>query len=288
MDIRILEYYLAITREGNISAAAEALHISQPSLSRQIRELEEELGVTLFMRGTRRITLTEEGKLLQKRAEGIVRMVHQTTSEIAELKNGISGDIHIGAGESALFRRISDIMKDINTDYPGVRFHITSGDTPDLLRLLDDGLIDFALIFNEFDHSLYRAVTLGRDTLGVIMRRDSELADKDLLSASDLKGKPVITSRSSYPSIQSDTAMRDLNIVGTYSLIFNGAMMARSGAGYVLGLDGLVDTSESSELCFRRFIPDISFNWYMIWKKYQTFAPASQLFLERIKQLYDR
>ena len=156
MDIRIMEYYLAVIREGNISAAAEALHVSQPALSRQIKDLEKELGVTLFERGSRRIKLTEEGMILRRRAEEMVRLMQMTESEISRAQKKLSGEIHIGAGESLAFHVLSRIAGAIHGEYPEVRFTVTSGDTEDLMEQLENGLVDVALIFTGYDHSQYQ------------------------------------------------------------------------------------------------------------------------------------
>ena len=155
MDIRTMQYYLAVVREGTISAAAEALHVAQPSLSRQMKELEEELGAPLFERGNRKITLTEEGMILRKRAEEMVRLMQMTEEEISQVKNHISGSVRIGAGESISFHYLSRAAARLFEEHPDIRFHITSGDTQDLMDELNNGLIDFAVIFTDVDHTLY-------------------------------------------------------------------------------------------------------------------------------------
>ena len=151
MDIRTMEYYLAVVREGTISAAAEALHVAQPSLSRQMKELETELDTALFIRGNRKITLTEEGMILRKRAEEMVRLMQMTEEEISQVKNNVTGTVRIGAGESHAFHFLSKAAGEISDDYPDIKFHVTSGDTEDLMDELNNGLIDFALIFSDFD-----------------------------------------------------------------------------------------------------------------------------------------
>ncbi len=179
MDIRTMQYYLAVVREGTISAAAEALHVAQPSLSRQMKELEEELGASLFIRGNRKITLTEEGMVLRKRAEEMIRLMQMTEEEISQIKNHISGSVRIGAGESYSFHYLSRTAASLANDHPDIRFHITSGDTQDLMDELNDGLIDFAVIFTEVDHSLYQSIELpAEDGFGVLMPKDCPLAHK--------------------------------------------------------------------------------------------------------------
>ena len=196
MEVRVLQYFLAVTRVGNISAAAQSLNLSQPSLSRQLRDLEEELGVTLFIRGKRRIELTEEGLILRKRASEMMQLVELTESEISEVKNSISGSLNIGAGESYSMHRITRVFYRLQKEYPNIRLSIFSGDTEDLKDKLDRGLLDFALIFTDFDRELYHHLTLDdKEIFGVIMRRDSELAAKESITVRDLYGKPLIVSR---------------------------------------------------------------------------------------------
>ena len=198
-----MQYFLAVTREGNISAAAQSLNLSQPSLSRQLKDLEDELGTTLFIRGKRRIELTEEGLILRKRAGEMMQLMELTESEISGVKNEISGSLNIGAGESYSMHRITKVFYQLKKDYPGIRLNVISGDTEDLKDKLDRGLLDFALIFTEFDRKIYHHLTIDRkEIFGVIMRRDSELASKESVSVKDLYGKPLIVSRANGLSLQ--------------------------------------------------------------------------------------
>ena len=286
MDIRIMEYFLAITREGNISAAAEALHVSQPALSRQIKDLEEELGVTLFERGSRKIRLTEEGMILRRRAEEMVRLMQITEGEIRQSHNAISGEIHIGAGESLSFHHLSEIAGKIHKSYPDIRFYITSGDTADLIEQLNTGLIDVALIFTDYDHSLYQGIRLpNEDKLGLLMRKDDPLACKSEITVSDLSGLPLIIPRASEALITSDPAFSDLNIVAVYNLIYNASLFVEDGVGYALGFEGLVNTTGDSLLTFIPLVSRISQPGAVIWKKYEVFSPAVNLFLEQLKAI---
>ena len=284
MDIRIMEYFLAVVREGTISGAANAEHVSQPALSRQMHDLEEELGVTLFERGSRRITLTEEGMILRRRCEEIVRLVHQTEREVSEVRRNISGDIYIGAGESHVFHYISKTAASIIAEYPGIRFHVVSGDTKDLLEDLENGVIDLALVFSDFDRASFQSIRLpAEDSFGVLMRSDDPLAAKEELSYEDLKGIPLFTSRASIPYID-QSKFKDLNIIGTYNLIYNASLMVEDKAGYALCFDHLIDTAGSRQLCFRPVKGSGSVEGSVIWKKYQVFSPAIQLFIERMQE----
>jgi len=286
MDIRTMQYYLAVVREGTISAAAEALHVAQPSLSRQMKDLEEELGVSLFERGNRKITLTEEGMVLRKRAEEMVRLMQMTEEEISSIKNHISGSVRIGAGESISFHYLSRAAASLAEEHPDIRFHITSGDTQDLMDELQNGLIDFAVIFTDVDHTLYQSLPLpAEDSFGVLMPKDSPLAEKDVIHWSDLKGLPVIVSRASLPYFTGAEDLSSLNIVATYNLIFNASLLVEDGLGYAICFDRLINTTGDSTLCVRPLVPQIRNAGNLIWKKYQVFSPAVQLFIDRVREM---
>ena len=284
MEFRVLQYFLAVTREGNISAAAQSLNLSQPSLSRQLRDLEEELGVTLFIRGKRRIELTEEGLILRKRASEMMQLVELTESEISEVKNNISGSLNIGAGESYSMHRITRVFYRLKTEYPNIRLNIFSGDTEDLKDKLDRGLLDFALIFTDFDRQNYHHLTLDdKEIFGVIMRRDSELAEKESVTVKDLYGKPLIVSRANGLSLFSGAQARRLQVAATYNLLYNASLMVEDGIGYAVSFDKLVDTSETSNLCFRPLNPEISVQPTLIWKREQKLSLVSQLFIDKLE-----
>ena len=283
MEFRVLQYFLAVTREGNISAAAQSLHLSQPSLSRQLKELEEELGVTLFIRGRRRIELTEEGLILRKRASEIMQLVELTESEISEVKNDISGTLSIGAGESRSMRRITAVFKELKDQYPNIRLNIVSGDTEDLQDRLDRGLLDFALIFTDFDKEAYHYLpSSSKEIFGVIMRKDSDLADKDFITIKDLYDKPLIVSRANGLQLFNSPQVRHLQIAATYNLLYNASLMVEDGIGYAISFDRLVDTSDTSPLCFRPLSPEISVTPTLIWKREQKLSIVSQLFIDRL------
>ena len=284
MDIRTMQYYLAVVREGTISAAAEALHVAQPSLSRQMKELEEELGASLFERGNRKITLTEEGMVLRKRAEEMVRLMQMTEEEISQIKNHVSGSVRIGAGESYSFHYLSRTAADIAAEHPDIRFHITSGDTQDLMDELNNGLIDFAVIFTDVDHTLYQSIPLpAEDSFGVLMRKDHPLAGKDALRFSDLKEYPVIVSRAAAPYFSGSDELSALNVVATYNLIYNASLLVEDGLGVAICFDRLINVSGDSKLCIKPIIPRRENAGNLIWKKYQVFSPAVSLFIDRIQ-----
>lgn len=285
MDIRTMQYYLAVIREGTISAAAQSLHVAQPSLSRQMRELEEELGVTLFVRGNRKITLTEEGMILRKRAEEMTRLMKITEEEITHVKRNIAGSIRVGAGESFSFHYLSRTAVALSQEYPEIRFHITSGDTQDLLNELDNGLIDFAVIYTDIDHTLYQSIRLPvKDRFGVLMRKDCELAKKEVLQLSDLSDWSVLISRASEPQLTGTDALTGLHIIGTYNLLYNASLMVEDGLGVAICFDRILNTTGNSILTFRPLQPPITFTGSLIWKKYQVFSPSVQMFIQRIQE----
>ena len=285
MDVLTMQYFLAVTREGTISAAAQALHVAQPSLSRQMKELEAEVGAALFVRGNRKITLTEEGMILRKRAEEMVRLMQLTKDEISQVKNHVSGSIRIGAGESHTFHYLSRTASELAAEHPDIRVHVTSGDTQDLMDELNNGLIDFALVFSAPDHSLYQSIELPeKDTFGILMPENSPLAEKPVIRLSDLKDIPIIVSRASIDYMTGTGVLSDITVVATYNLIYNASLMVEDGLGYALCFDKLIHTGEGSTLTFRPLDRSISATGTLIWKKYQVFNPAAQLFIDRLRK----
>lgn len=291
MEIRVLEYFLAIAREQNISKAAESLHLSQPTLSRQIQNLEEEIGKQLFIRGRRQITLTDEGMLLRKRAEEILNLVYKTENELNDSLDTISGDIYIGTGETDAIRHIAKTARKIQKEYPDIHYHIISADSEDVLERLDKGLIDFGLIFGEVDHTKYNALTINTtDQWGVLMPKNSPLAKKNAIKAVDLIDKPIIISRQVLK--HRDTFFKwfgkdisELDIISTYNLLFNASLMVEEGVGYALCIDHIINTSGESPLCFRPLAPALEENISIVWKKYQVFTKASEYFLKTQKAM---
>lgn len=255
MEIRVLQYFLAIAREQSISGAAEFLHISQPTLSRQIKDLEDEFGKQLFIRGNRKITLTEEGMLLRRRAEEIINLARKTEKEIMNNESVISGDIYIGAGETAAIAYVAKAAALLKKQHPDIHYHFSSDDAIDILEQLDKGLIDFGIIIGSIDKAKYDYHLLPvKDTWGILMRKDSPLADKEYIEADDLNRLPLILSRqiNDNHNIASwfPKSISKYNIASTYNLVYNATYMAAEGNGYILTLDKLINTSGDSKLCF--------------------------------------
>ena len=290
MEFRELQYYLAVVEEGTISGAAEALHVAQPSLSRQMRELEEKLGKTLFLRGNRKITLTEEGMILRKRASEMLQLMEKTEQEIAGTDKDISGDIYIGAAETDAVHYITKAASSLRKTHAKIHFHIASGDTTDTLFQLDQGLIDFALLFYLDDQEKYNGMQLPvSDNWGVLMKNSHPLATKPSVSfRRDLITEPLIMSRlvrgKLFPGIDTD----DLNIVATYSLAYNASLMVEDGLGIAVCFDSIVNVNSkhNNDLVF---VPLDDFNFdihpTLIWKKYQVLSRTSKAFIEELQNL---
>ncbi len=290
MEIRVLRYFLEVARAENITRAATHLHISQPTLSRQLKDLENELGKKLFVRSNYSVRLTEEGMLLRKRAEDILDMVDKTTDEFKSLNEINGGDIHIGCAESDgskfFFRATANLRK----EYPHIRYHLYSSGTDAVNKRLDRGLLDFAIIVQEVDPTKYNYLKIPfQDTWGLLMRKDSSLSAKASIKLSDLKDIPLICSRQSLTSEMPAWFGDDLakmNIVATYDLLFNASVMVREGFGYALGFDKLIYTGIDSDLCFRPLVPELISPMYVIWKKYQVFTPVAALLVNELKKQF--
>ena len=288
MELRVLQYFLAVAREQNISAAAQSLHLTQPTLSRQLRELEEELGKQLMIRGNRKITLTKDGMLLRKRAEEILDLVGRTEKEIAQSDETVSGDLYIGTGETDGVRQIAKTAHQLQESHPGIRFHIVSGDAVDVCERLDKGLQDFGVLLGDMDKTKYNFLELPmKDTWGVLMQRSSPLAEKAAVLPQDLWDKPLILSRQVdnksglYRWLRKEPT--ELYTVATYNLIYNASLMVDEGMGYAFTLDKLVNTT-GSDLCFRPLKPKLEMGMYLVWKKSQIFTRAMELFLGLIQK----
>ena len=286
MEFRLLEYFLAVAREQNITAAAESLHISQPALSTQLKALETELGKQLLIRGvkgSRKVILTEEGMILRKRAEEMISLMRRTEEEITGSNETIAGNVFIGTGETETVRLFAQVAKKMQQKYPDIRYHISSGNAEHVLEYLDKGLIDFGLLFTEIDPQKYEAVPVPiKDTWGVLMRKDSPLAEKETICPEDLWDKPLIFPHqrgdNTYLSHWLQREETELHIVATYNLIFNASLLVDEGLGYALCYDKLINT-HGSNLCFRPFSPRLEARGFIVWKKYQVFSKAARNFL---------
>ncbi len=297
MELRVLNYFLTVAREGGLTGASEVLHVTQPTMSRQIQELEEELGQKLFIRTTRSMLLTPEGMLLRKRAEEILEMAERTKSEFSAMGSTVAGDVLIGSGETFALKQITDLMAQIREEYPGIHFQIYSGNAEEVAERLEKGLLDFGVFVEPADISRYNSIRLPvLDTWGLILRKDHPLAQKERITREDLGDVPLIMSRQEMAAQKAGNNYLDwfggsynlLNVVAGYTLMYNGALMVRSGLGCAVGLDRIVNTTETSDLCFRPFDPPLEAGIVVVWKKYQVFSKAAEMLLEKMKKVFEK
>ncbi|MDE7156764.1 MAG: LysR family transcriptional regulator [Lachnospiraceae bacterium] len=289
MDIRVLQYFLIVAREQSITKAAEVLHMTQPPLSRQLRDLEEELGKQLLIRGNRKVTLTEEGMILRKRAEEMVELMEKTKAEVTASNQYINGDIHIGGGETEGFQIISAVAQKVRLKHPGIRYHLFSGNADDVSERIDRGLLDFGILIEPADIRKYDFIRLpAKNRWGLLMRRDYPLALKKYIGPDDICGIPLIASRQSIAHNELSGWLgkqyESLDIVATYNLLYNASLMVRENVGCALCLEGIIPEYERSALVFRPLEPKIEVGLNIVWKKYQVFTKASELFLNQLNQ----
>ena len=293
MEIRVLKYFLAVAQVGSITGAAKVLHLTQPTLTRQLKDLEKELGQQLLIRTNHNVVLTTEGLILKQRAQEIIEMVSKTEEEFSSLKNSISGEVYIGSGETHSMKLIAKVIKEIQAEYKNIKFNLFSGNAEDVKEKLDKGLLDFGILIQPTDISKYDYLTLpSKDTWGLIMRKDSPLADKDFITKEDLFNIPLITSKqvSQRLNIKNNynewfgKDINKLNIVATYNLVYNAGLMVEEKIGYALGLNKLIDANSS--LCFKPLQPKLEAGLDIVWKKHQVFSTAAKIFLDKIKKKY--
>ncbi len=292
MEIRVLQYFLAIAREQSIIRAAQSLHLSQPTLSKQIKNMEEELGKQLLIRGSkgsRKITLTEEGMILRKRAEEIIDLVKKTENEITMSDDIIIGDVYIGAGETDGMRLLAKAAGKLREKYPGIHYHISSGNGSFVQERLDKGLIDFGIVFRTPDLKKYEVYKLpSKDVWGILMRKDAPLAAKETISPEDLWDKPLLISQEETEGGRiaqwMQRSLSSLNITAAYNLLFNASLFVEEGLGYAFAFDKIINTSENSPLVFRPLSPRMDVEMSIIWKKYQVFSKPAEKFLQMLTE----
>lgn len=287
IETRMLQYFLAVAEEQSITRAAEYLHISQPSLSKQMMDLEESLGKQLLIRGRKRITLTEEGVYLRSRAQEIVALVEKTEASFREGEKAISGDVYIGCGEHRSTYPIMELIRSIQEEYPDIHFHFFSGNADAITERLDKGLLDMGLLLEpEIDPKYdYRQLPF-LETWGVLMRKDSPLADLESIPFEKLSALPLIMPSQISNSRQLTTFFSDTlptpSLVATYNLIYNAGLMVEAGIGYALCINDLINTEGEHPLKFVPLSPAMQSNVYLFTKKYQVFSKATKLFLDRL------
>ena len=277
MEIRTLRYFMAIAREENMTRAAEILHVTQPTLSKQMQALENELGKKLFLRHSFSI----------ERAEDLLSMADKILEEFSAMDDIVGGNIYFGCAESYQIRHLARVIKRFKEQYPDFHYHITSGDTEQVTEKLDKGILDFAVIVEEPDYEKYNVLKMpGGDRWGVIMPSDSPLAQKEQITFDDLKGLPLFCSEQSWRADLPrwcQNRMDELRLEGSFRLSYNGSVFAREGLGYLLTFDHLIDTSEKSGLVFRPLFPVLETQMYIIWKKQQVFTPIAERFIAELQ-----
>lgn len=290
MDIRVLNYFLTVAREENISKAAQVLHMTQPPLSRALIELEEKLGTQLLIRGTRKITLTEDGLLLRKRAAEIIALVKKTEEELTSSEaESLHGEIYIGCGETDAMRLIARAATKLQQQYPGIKYHLFSGNAEDIKDNLEKGLFDFAVLIEASDFKKYNCIRIpATDVWGLLLQKNHPLAAQSEIYPEDLWGLPILISRQSAGNNEFSGWLKkdasQLNIVGTYNLLYNASLMVGEGFGCALCLDGIVNTGDNSDLCFRPLAPRKIASMDIVWKKSQLFSKSAQKFLEQLQE----
>ena len=288
MELRVLKYFLAVAREENITKAAEFLHITKPTLSRQLMQLEEELNAQLFIRGKNRIVLTDEGMLLRRRAEEIVDLANKTEKEFLEQDNLVTGEIFIGGGETNAMHILARIIKEFKEEYPQIKYQFYSGNADDIKERLDKGLIDIGLLTEPVDIEKYEFVRLDqKEVWGILAPKDSKLAAKEYATPQDLLKLPLLSTRRTI--VQNEIAnwfgqdYEQLDIIATYNLIYNAAIMVEEGIGYAICLEKLVNINDETKIRFIPFYPPLLTGTVIVWKKHQIFSPATARFIEKIK-----
>lgn len=292
MEIRVLRYFLTVCREENISKAAEALYITQPTLSRQLMELEEELGTTLFVRGKRKIALTEDGMLLRRRAEELIELQDKIVGEYKNQFGELSGVISIGAAETKAFEIIPKAIESFRKKNPLVTFDIHSDIATNVKERLDRGIADIGLLVEPGDIDKYDFIRLNTaDKCGILMSVKSPLASQKSVTVDDLIGLPVVANkresiRQFYRSALGQK-YDQLNVIATFNLINNAAYFAEDNIGYVFTIEGTLRNQNSDKICFKPFSPEIAQSSFIIWKKFQPMRKVVKCFIDEITMLIE-
>lgn len=291
IETRLLHYFLAIARERNITRAAETLHVTQSTLSKQMMDLEKQLGKQLFIRGKRQLTLTEEGEYLRNRAQEAMEILDSTESVFRTDQDILGGHVSIGCGETIAMDHVAGVLADLHARYPEVKLHIHSGDADTVLERLDKGLIDMGLLLGPLRQERYDYLNIHeKDVFGLLMPKDCELARQEVVNIDQLKSLPMIMAEQTFSGHQelewfgSDYSV--MNVVATYNLIYNATFMVEHGIGYALCLDRLVNT-QGRNLAFRPITPELSVDLYIVTKKFQTLSPAAKVFLQMLMERSD-
>lgn len=285
MELRVLNYFLMVSQEENITKAAQLLHVTQPTLSRQLMQLEDELGVKLFERSNHSIVLTSDGLLLKRRAQEIVSLAEKTKRELTTEKE-LSGEIEIGSGEFKSFSLLADVIAAFSAKHPGVRFHLNSGNADTIKERLENGGLDIGLLADPVDISRYEFTRLPqKETWGIIAHNDFAIAKRPFVTPKDLIGLPLILPhrRMVREEIQNwfGDLYGDVNVFATYDLLYNAAIMAQKKMGIILTIEL---ESRFDEVKFVPFAPKMEFGSVLVWKKNQIQSAAMEAFIDFSKK----
>lgn len=291
IETRLLQYFLAVAEEQSITRAAEYLHITQPTLSKQMMELEDVLGKQLLVRGKKKVTLTEEGAYLRSRAQEILSLMEITEASFRQNEEIITGDVFIGCGEHRSTFPLMQMIKQLQEEHPGIKFHFFSSNADAIIERLDKGLLDVGILLEPEISPRYDYHKLPfQEPWGVLMRKDSPLAEKESVDFKELSALPLIlpsqTSNSNRITTFFSDRMLTPNIVATYNLIYNAGLMVEAGMGYALCIDDLINTAGNHPLTFRPLVPKLQSDVYLFSKKYQVFSKAVKLFLNRLQETF--
>ena len=290
MEIRTLRYFLAVAREENMTRAAEILHVTQPTLSKALKSLEDELGKKLFIRHSFSIRLTEEGVLLRNRAEDLICMADKIEQEFISLDDISGGELYLGLAESYQIRYLARVIKEFKTRYPNLHYHITSGDTEQIADKLDKGLLDFLVLAELPDSRKYEYLAFPEmDVWGLVIPESDPLSEEDAIRAEALKGLPLFCSEQAWNGDIKKWAgslFSRMKLEGSFRLSYNGSVFAREGLGYLLTFRHLIDTSDGSGLVFRPLEPTLETTLYIVWNRYQTFTPIAERFLRQLREAF--
>ncbi len=287
MELRNLKSFLVVAREENITRAANLLHMTQPSLSRQIMQLEKELGVKLFQRRNHSVLLTEQGRLLKRRAQEIAALASKTEKELLQGEKIVSGEISIGCGETQNMEALTRLMVDFQEEYPHVSFDIYTAVADDVKERMESGLLDIGLLLEPVEITGYHFLRMPqKEKWCVLMRADSPLAERSAIKAADLAGQRLILTRRKSVKNELENWLGEfydqIRIVGTTNLsYYNRVMMVKNGFGIAACHEF---QNMDTELCLRPLIPELSNGSVLIWKKAQVFSPAVEKFLEFVKR----
>lgn len=291
MEIRTLRYFLAVAREENMTHAAEMLHVTQPTLSKALKSLEEELGTKLFTRHSFNIRLTDEGMLLRNRAEDLVRMADKIEQEFVSLDDITGGELYLGLAESCQIKFLAQAIREFKRLYPGLHYHITSGDTEQIADKLDKGLLDFLVLAELPDSRKYEYIEFPEsDIWGLVVPTDDPLSSKKHIRINDLKDIPLFCSDQGWNNDIKKWAgndFSDINLEGSFRLAYNGSIFTREGLGYLLTFDKLVNTSKESGLVFIPLYPKLETHLYIVWNRHQAFTPIAERFLNHLKTSFE-